>query len=125
LLMSEGHAVLTPEGPLPAKELKARGIVLIEGAKGGVEEVILEIVKVDYDGYLWNVMLGEYHEQGLYGGRTTLFANGVLVGDQQLMTNLKEARNKNPEIVRQIIDPMFHKDYQSWLEDQNLRRAHR
>lgn len=111
LMLSESHVVMTPQGPKPAGELHVGSeVITLEGASK-TTFVRLE----EYDGFLFNLELDTY-EPGREGS-SSMFANGILVGDFNLQTHYYHNYRKLPHVVLKRLPQEFHRDFQSLLED--------
>ncbi len=110
LVLSDGHAVTLPDGEtLIAEELEAGDKLTV---LGGVAE-IAGVENIEFDGLLFNLSLANDDT----GEPTTMFANGILVGDHAMQSATRKRRRTRPERVRSAIDPIFLPDYESYLQD--------
>jgi hypothetical protein len=120
LVLSQGHVLLMPNGEIViAEELKnGDTLTVVDGAAR-----IAKVEDIDFQGLLFNLSLGSYEEAARLAA-TTMFANGILVGDQQMQAAARKRRRTRPELVRASIDPIFLTDYESHLQDaQRAARA--
>ncbi len=114
LTLSECHIVMTPEGPCQAKRLNIGDTILVKEGTAKIRSNEL----IEFDGFLYNIKLGNSvdHKEMIDSNDTQMFANGILVGDQQ-MQNSYDKWYQTEEVVLKSIDPDFHTDYRSFLED--------
>ncbi|GIQ68061.1 hypothetical protein DUZ99_14620 [Xylanibacillus composti] len=109
LTLSDCHVVGTPDGFKLAMELKAGDQVMTrEGAAR-----LASVEEVDYDGYMINLELAAPEEYG----DTTMFANGIWVGDKAMQSRYFRTHYRSHELVLHRLPQDFHKDFESLLED--------
>jgi hypothetical protein len=115
LVLSQGHVVVMADGSVRlVQELSAGDSLTVLDGTGKVATV----EQIEHEGILYNLSLGSYEEaKSLLPDGTTMFANGVLVGDHQMQTVTRIRRKTHPEAVRAAIDPIFLKDYESHLKE--------
>lgn len=102
LVMSHGHLVITPHGPVTAQDLyRGEQILAVDGY-----DEISELVSFDYDGLLYNLGVGDPNAEN----GNTLYANGVLIGDMRMQGNHRRMQSRSVEILLSKIDPVFHED---------------
>lgn len=89
LTLSEGHVVITPQGPKSADELKKGDTIISRFGNTAV----LSVKKIDFYGHLLNLLLGDFDQiEYLDDFATTMFANNILVGDHQVQTKYLELK---------------------------------
>ncbi|HWA90317.1 MAG TPA: Hint domain-containing protein [Rhizomicrobium sp.] len=107
LTLSQGHIVILADGKqVMAEELHPGDSIVVLGGTAKVESASRGL----YRGALFNLSL-------LGPPPTTMFANGILVGDQQMQSTIRRQRKTHPDTVRRAIDPLFLADYESHLQD--------
>lgn len=114
ITLSKCHVLMTPNGPKSADEIKNGDTVIT--IRGNAK--IKSIETIGFDADLINLLLGEYDQLetvGEYG--TTMFANNILVGDHQIQTKYLEYKRSHPDVVLSRLDPEWHRDFHSSLED--------
>jgi hypothetical protein len=77
---------------------------------------IARVEKIEFNVVLFNLSLTP-DAKAAKAGATTMFANGVLVGDHAMQSATRRRRRTQPDRVRAAIDPILLKDYESHLED--------
>jgi hypothetical protein len=95
LVDSSGHTLsVTDTHPMPTADsriLQARELMVgdkIQTADG--LSTIVSVEKEDYEGPVYNLVLGTPEERAALGNtETTMYANGVLVGDAQMQSLIK------------------------------------
>ena len=121
LLLSHNHVLMTPDGPRQAEELAVDDVVCVEG--GGTAPLTVA-EDVAYEGRLWNACVsraeGEPRPE-----EHTLYANGIEVCDWQVQQSERHRRLADPDWVLARLDPAFHTDYRSALEDRQAAAARR
>jgi hypothetical protein len=110
LLLSHNHLVITPEGPIPARELAVGDVVCVDGGTAPLAGIAEE----QYTGLLCNASLSVSGEP-TDPGRNALLANGILVGDYELQVQTYRARREDSEWVLAQLDPMYHEDYRNHM----------
>ncbi|MFT4847685.1 MAG: hypothetical protein ACI83B_000206 [Sediminicola sp.] len=118
VLMSSKHAVPTKRGVLLAKYLKV-GDELTTMVKGiQVAAKISSIERVEYTDDVHNLITGTEAEGE--AGTTTMYANGILVGDLRMQvyhTTLKRDI-VTLENLLQDVDEAWHEDVTNWYNSQ-------
>lgn len=88
LLLTEGHPVMTEDGPQRADALRLGDVVLTEQGPALLTSIGYEV----YDGSVHNLKLGNAAERKLVGDEpAAFFANGIMVGDGRLQLELANA----------------------------------
>jgi hypothetical protein len=115
---SLGHVVeMTATHPVPTLgrgALQARELVV--GDRLETDDGVAHVVAVDtkeYDGQVWNLVLGTPEELEARGTATTMVANHVVVGDVRMQGVLKAERTAAAEVERSqtAISPELYVDY--------------
>lgn len=97
LLMTSGHPVPTlSHGLLRAEDLEVG--MRVETLDGDAE--IIAVRDRDYDGEVFNLVLGTEDELAEFGGNTTMIANGWVVGDSRMQDQLRSKRDRDAESAR-------------------------
>lgn len=109
LTLSDCHVVGTPTGFKLAMELHVGDQVMT--SKGPA--VLTAVEEIDYDGYMINLELAAPEEQS----DTTMFANGIWVGDKAMQSHFFRTHFRSDELVQQRLPEDFNKDFESLLED--------
>jgi hypothetical protein len=112
LCLTGGHPVMTPRGPVLARELTAGSQVLT--AAGPVP--LTRVDRVRHSGKVHNVRLGIPRDQQrrLDPNETTLFAHGIAVGDLRMQTELGRIDRARHGTVIERLPPHWLRDYWSW-----------
>jgi hypothetical protein len=112
VLVTETHPFLTERGVRLARDLAAGDVVHTDAGPSALVSVEPE----RYDGPIYNLVLGEGAERDALGeDQTTHYANGFLVGDDQMQAIFSD----RAEAARRRVDPLtwlpekFHHDYHS------------
>lgn len=130
IIDSVGNTVnLTDTHPVPvvggdvreARELAIGDRIMTED---GVTTVAY-VEKEDYEGVVYNLVLGTPEErEGLAPTKTTMYANGVLVGDSQMQSFVRLRADALAESKRlEALPESYRLDYQRSLERQRAREA--
>lgn len=91
LLLTEGHPVMTEEGPQRADALRLGDVLFTEQGPALLTSIGYEV----YDGSVHNLKLGNAVERKLVGDEpAAFFANGILVGDGRVQLELANARDR-------------------------------
>ncbi len=120
LTLSALHPVMTPGGPLAARDLKPGDEVL--GADG------LDAVKAcepsPYEGLVCNLVLvdAEDRARGLDPALGTFVANGLVVGDHDVLTAHYDAVRHSLDYMLPRLPEANHADYESALADIDAAR---
>ena len=101
------HPVITPKGLVAFADL-AEGDV-VEGDPS--PRTVTAAERIAYDGELVNLILDED------AGATTMYANGIAVGDHNAQTALDRRRRTDPAYVRSRLPAVLLTDYDSYLAD--------
>jgi hypothetical protein len=102
LVMSHGHLVITPLGPVAAQDLyQGEQILAVDG-----HDEISDLVSFDYDGLLYNLGVGDPNAEN----GNTLYANGILIGDMRMQGNHRRTQSRSVKVLLSKIDPVFHED---------------
>jgi hypothetical protein len=97
LTLTEGHPVLTTRGPIMASKLKVGDVVLTE--TGNAALVSVERLAHQEPVPIYNLTIGT--EKQAAEGRTTFYADGILVGDQQMQEDLA-VKEATPRVLSQM-----------------------
>lgn len=105
------HPVLTPKGTVAADSLRAKDQLL---TREGVA-TLTSAARVPVKSMVYNLQLGTPEElaQGAQGN-TTLFANGLLMGDHRMQIELED-RNATSVAARSSVSKAWRKDHQNDL----------
>jgi hypothetical protein len=116
---AKGHDVrVTSTHPMVTRN---RGIVTAEQLAVGDtmvtrdgEAKLVSVERNPYTGLVYNVTLGSAQELKSVGNQErTLFANGFLVGDNKMQTDLeRQAKAASSDVLAQL-DPSWHADYRN------------
>lgn len=113
LLLSDGHPVVTPQGPVAARDLAPGDTVLTDGGEDRVASCEPEA----YEGTVYNLKLAE--EDGRPFG--SFVANGIVVGDHDAQAAHHHATRHDPDYVLARIPETHHQDWLSALQDATAR----
>lgn len=120
LLLTDGHPVATPEGVVLARMLAAGDRVVTREGTATLASVEREM----FGGFVWNLNVGPRQENfSKLADNTTFFANGILVGDNQMQFAHNRKHKFQPESVRKVLPQRWHKDHQSYLAVASKRPA--
>jgi Intein/homing endonuclease len=111
LTLTEAHPVLTTRGPVMASKLKVGDVVLTES--GNAALVSVERLAHQEPIPIYNLTIGT--EKQAADGRTTFYADGILVGDQQMQQDLA-TKQATPRALSQMeilraLPVAWHQDY--------------
>ncbi|HEU4562397.1 MAG TPA: Hint domain-containing protein, partial [Longimicrobium sp.] len=113
LLLTETHPVITPRGPVMAFQLKRGDVVLTEGGQATLTEVSRRANPRPVP--VHNLRVGSREEAAR--GQTTFFANGILVGDQQMQRHVylqsRTPRQRSREEIMAALPREWHRDFQN------------
>lgn len=112
VLVTSKHPLITGAGAVLAAEALSVGDTVLtrEGATR-----LTSVERVDYKGKVYNLTLGTEQELAKIGAQErTLFANGFLVGDNQMQTDLERQAHKPVDVLAQL-PKSWHLDYQNDL----------
>jgi hypothetical protein len=109
VLVTETHPMVTAKrGVVQASELKAGDALL---TRTGATKLV-GVERVAYTGDVFNFALGTPEELAKAGPQArTLFANGFLVGDSHLQSELEKARKLDAREVLSKLNGAWHEDY--------------
>lgn len=107
--VTETHPMVSAaRGVVQAGELKAGEAVL---TRAGARKLV-RVERVPYEGRVFNFSLGTPGElAGLGPEAHTMFANGFLVGDSQLQTELEKRKRVDAREVLARLNGAWHEDY--------------
>lgn len=111
--LTEEHPVVTRRGVLLAKELQVGDELTTDKGPSKVVSVTRESSASPRK--VFNLNLGLPGE-GVTEDNTTLFADGILVGDNQMQGYFTRKYRENERNVRKELPPEWQDDYQKWLE---------
>ena len=122
----KGHELrLTEEHPVPIAGTVVLGRDLAVGMCVSTESGEARLTSVErqpYSGDVWNLRVGTHLEAER--GETTIYANGILVGDLQMQRYFNERdRRHHAEHPLEVLPPEWHQDYRNWEARQRQRRA--
>ncbi|HSY50220.1 MAG TPA: Hint domain-containing protein [Thermoanaerobaculia bacterium] len=80
LLLTDGHPVVTPGGVMLARLLKTGDRVITREGPSRIVSLGREM----FGGHVWNLNVGDGQQVASRPDATTFFANGVLVGDNEM-----------------------------------------
>ncbi len=110
VMMTETHPVVTvARGVVQAGEVAPGDKVL---TRDGPRKLVA-VERVPHDGMVYNMALGTEEELAQAGGpeARTLFANGFLVGDSYLQSELEKARRTDTREVLARLHQNWHRDF--------------
>jgi hypothetical protein len=109
VMVTETHPMVTAKrGVVQASELKAGDALL---TRTGTSQLV-GVERVAYTGDVFNFALGTPEELAKAGPQArTLFANGFLVGDSHLQSELEKARKLDAREVLSKLNGAWHEDY--------------
>jgi hypothetical protein len=110
---TEQHPVLTASGKVvPAVSLKVKDRVRTQGGTA----TITAIERIPYDGQVYNLNLGTPEELAKLGPNDrTMFAGGLLVGDNTMQAELERPKQKPVDVLASL-PKAWHKDYKNRLD---------
>jgi hypothetical protein len=112
LLLTVGHPVVTSRGIVLARMLVVGDMVMTREGAAPLTSVTHEV----FDGNVWNLNVGPRQEDFSHLSKeTTFFANGILVGDNQMQFDQNRMMKFQPKAIMQGLPPEWHKDYQNYL----------
>lgn len=113
LLLTQDHPVITVRrGVRLARELAVGDqIVTVEG-----DATLASVERVAYEGEVYNLLLGAAGEHRTKGS-TTMYANGILVGDARMQKVFGDEFRQRKENVLDWLPEEWHEDYLNSLED--------
>ncbi|HSP79405.1 MAG TPA: Hint domain-containing protein, partial [Myxococcaceae bacterium] len=120
VMMTETHPVVTvARGVVQAGEVAPGDEVL---TRSGPRKLVA-VERVPHEGMVYNVALGTEEELARAGGpeARTLFANGFLVGDSYLQSELEKARRTDTREVLARLHQRWHRDFRLHRAKQNRR----
>ncbi len=119
LALTETHPVITEEdGVQLARELAVGDRVLTEGGPA----VLTMVEPRTYSGPVYNLELGVPGEERSKDN-TTMFANGILVGDSRMQDAYARERRERPVDRLSVLPPEWHQDYLNELAERHPRAA--
>ncbi|MEO1030966.1 MAG: Hint domain-containing protein [Bacteroidota bacterium] len=114
VMMSSKHAVPTSEGVVLARYLKVGDVLttLVDGANTPSE--IASIENVEYLENVYNLITGT-EEEG-EAGTTTMYANGILVGDLRMQVYHTDKKREIITLEELLldVDEAWHEDVTNW-----------
>ena len=113
LMATSGHPIVTSKGIRLAKQLAVGDIVITSQGRSA----LVTVAEVEYRGRIWNLDLGQ-DGSNIPIVEQTMFANGILVGDQTMQEVYEQRFNATETARKTRIPEGFMTDYQSYLEDQ-------
>lgn len=119
LVATDGHPVMTPEGPVRADDLRAGHHVIVDG---GSAAALTAVEQVHGSGPFWNLFLGDASDRARGRGHSagTFVANGIVVGDMSTQVEHHRATRTDPDYMKAGLPEAFHRDYESALEDASI-----
>lgn len=112
LLLTDGHPVATPQGIVLARMLAAGDQVVTRNGAATLASVEREM----FGGFVWNLNVGPRQENfSKLADNTTFFANGILVGDNQMQFAHNRKHKYRPESVQKALPERWRKDHQSYI----------
>ncbi len=112
LLLSSWHPVITPAGPVAARDLNAGDVVLSATGEDRVRTCTTE----SYEGLVCNLHVVE----GV-GGYGSFLANDILVGDQLALAAHAQALRHDADYMLARLPESHHQDFLSALADATAR----
>jgi len=117
LLVTRTHPIVAPGRIVLAMDLKAGQQVLTEEGHATLVSVSAE----PYGGQVYNLRIGD--DDDARAGRSTLYANGILVGDLRMQSHHElqelERRRGDPEHLLKRLAPEWHEDFRLHLAAQH------
>jgi hypothetical protein len=81
------------------------------------EATLTSVERRQYDGDVWNLTVGTLEDAER--GETTMYANGILVGDVQMQHYYAERdRRRQVENPLTVLPAEWHQDYHNWAARQ-------
>lgn len=112
VLVTSKHPLIAGNGTVLAAEAFKVGDTVL--ARDGATR-LTSVERVDYKGRVYNLTVGTEQELAKIGSQErTLYANGFLVGDNQMQTDL-ERQSRKPEDVLAQLSKAWHVDYRNDL----------
>ena len=113
LVLTSGHAVVTPGGVVPARDLAPGDPVLTADGT----QAVASVEPVPLEGLVWNLRV-EPAEGRAFG---SYLANGIEVGDHLAQAAQFHARRHDPARVLATLPASHHQDWRSALADAAAR----
>ncbi len=112
LLLTDGHPVVTPDGIALARMLDVGDkVITSDGAS-----TLIAVGREQYDGFVWNLNVGPPQEDfSNLSDETTFFANGILVGDNQMQFNHNRKQKFKPFSILKALPVEWHQDYYNYV----------
>ena len=116
VLVTDGHPILTASGPRVARVLSLGDRIVTQRG----DATIVQINQVSYDGAIFNLVLA--NEDGSSADAAAFYADGILVGDNQMQTVAE--RSAVAESAWEVLEALSRSngDWLHYLEEQ--RRIH-
>jgi len=115
VLVTGMHPIVTGRGMIPAKRVKVGDTVTTE--KGNAQ--VRRIERVHFSGKVWNLTYGPPSVIG--EGKSTFFANGILIGDLAMQQRMNDEARKTPPTKEEVLSELpkqWRQDYLNWLAEQ-------
>lgn len=114
LLLSDGHPVITPNGPIAARDLRPGDTVHTAAGQDRVRTCDPE----PYEGIVYNLAFPESDKVGTY------LANGIVVGDHLAQGAYDRQTRHDPDYMLPRLPETHHQDYLSALADSPYAPQH-
>ncbi|UXY08908.1 hypothetical protein N7922_13495 [Kosakonia sp. ML.JS2a] len=112
LTTSAGHPICTTSGIMLAKELTSQHRLITHEGESAIDAI--ETTTDEQVVYNLHLSTDDPLADGLEG-RSTLYANGVLVGDSQMQWQYEEEYNQRPVNVLDQLPDEWRQDYQNYI----------
>lgn len=120
LLVTRTHPIITARGVVMARDLKIGDKVLT--AKGKAK--ITSLDQEQYSGRVYNLKLGEIEDAK--AGKSTFYANGILVGDLRTQTHYEKLEQqklvKDPAHARERLPKEWQVDFDNHMKSLSRRK---
>ncbi|MEM9546390.1 MAG: Hint domain-containing protein [Bacteroidota bacterium] len=117
LLMSEGHPVITKRGVKLAKNLRIDDVVFTQKGKNKLS--MIEEVNFPYSVHNLQLNSNGLDDSNKFD-KTTMYANGILVGDHQMQWHYGSPKRQSLEDLLANTDEKWHQDILSSYRAGNL-----
>ncbi len=120
--VTEDHPMITPDGVKLAKNLKVGDIL---SSSDGIS-VVTKASRVKYKGKVYNFNLVNpdgSNNPPIGNDNTTIFANGLLVGDNAMQRYFTKVERKKVGTILQRLPKEWHQDYLNHLKEQKKQKA--
>jgi hypothetical protein len=102
IVVSYGHVILSPDGPVAAHDLRSgEQIQTLDGP-----DEIVAIKTEPYHGLMYNLEINDPKSEN----GSTLYANGIRVGDMRMQASHRRLQQRSQKWLLSKVDPIFHQD---------------